>query len=159
MRLLLLFTVRACLPYPKILYFIHTCEKMWFLKGNTPPRRARWESSQKTFSIRKFIEFGRVPTRFKRNIFQTVSWKRDFFYAMSEKHFLLIIHTIFWRGSFYFSGPSGHSSFLPRHLVWMFFCVVVLVLWLFGFFVLWGFLPPSPSVLYPYLFFPFKLPI
>ena len=90
MGLLLLFTVRACLPYPKILYFIHTCEKMWFLKGNTPPRRARWESSQKTFSIRKFIEFGRVPTRFKRNIFQTVSWKRDFFYAMSEKHFLLI---------------------------------------------------------------------
>ena len=96
MGLLLLFTVRACLPYPKILYFIHTCEKMWFLKGNTPPRRARWESSQETFSIRKFIEFGRVPTRFKRNIFQTVSWKRDFFYAMSEKHFLLIRKLRFW---------------------------------------------------------------
>ena len=49
MGLLLLFTVRACLPYPKIVYFIHTCEKMCFLKGNTPPGRAGWESGQKNF--------------------------------------------------------------------------------------------------------------
>ena len=79
----------AYLLYQKILYHVHACEKIDFLKGPRPEEPFE-NQIKKTISIRKFIEYGRMPTRFKRNIFQTVLWKRDFFYAMSEKHFLLI---------------------------------------------------------------------
>ena len=39
----------ACLLYPKILYYVHACGEMGFLKGNIPPRIAGWEPVQKNF--------------------------------------------------------------------------------------------------------------
>ncbi|MBP3881470.1 MAG: hypothetical protein J6E40_04790, partial [Lachnospiraceae bacterium] len=46
---------------------------------------------QKTFSIMKVTGTGRSSTWFKGNIFQADSRKRVFFYAVPEKHFLLIV--------------------------------------------------------------------
>ena len=43
----------------------------------------------KAFSIALHSGSGRSTTWSKRNIFQAASWKRVFFYAVPEKHFLL----------------------------------------------------------------------
>ena len=94
MDLLLLFTVRACLPYPKILYFIHTCEKMRFLKGNTPSRRTDWESSQKNFLYKEVHRVRTGADSVQKKYFPDCLVKTRLFLCHVWKTFLVNCKTV-----------------------------------------------------------------